>query len=172
VVRDALAESQLLVDHLVGVPARARAHELLRGAKLAPDHRQHVEPGLRLPFQECGDVGPVNLDRLCIVQGDGCRLVRRRREHGRQPAHLAGTGRVDDNLLVVLVDHDHLDVTTQDDVGLLAGIAGAVDPLAGREAAGLDVLGEHGTLVRVEHGKDRDRLEDGRITRHSTLLNA
>jgi len=57
VVGDALPEGQSLVDHLVRVARRARAYELLRGAELAPDHRQHVEPGERLPLEQGDDVG-------------------------------------------------------------------------------------------------------------------
>jgi hypothetical protein len=67
---------------------------------------------------------------------------------------------------VVLIDHDHVDAPADDEVGASAGVPDPVDPLSGREAPELDVLSEHGTLLGVEQGEDRNGLEQRGLTGH------
>lgn len=79
---------------------RARAHEALRVAELPSRHREHVEPRHGLALQQGLDVVPRDLDRGRLLQRHR-RLMRRRREHGHHPEHLADRRPLDDDLLVV-----------------------------------------------------------------------
>jgi hypothetical protein len=96
--------------------------------------------------------------------------VRRVREHRGQPEELARARHVDDDLLVVVVDQHDVHLPAQEHVGTLARLPRPVDPLAGGEAAQLDVVGEHRPLVGVEQREQRDVLQQRGIARHAPHL--
>jgi hypothetical protein len=99
--------------------------------------------GHRLAVEQRSDVVALDLDRGRVLHGHGQRLVWRRGQHGGQPEHLAVARRVDDDLLIVLVDHDDLHLPSEHHVRLAAGIPGLADAVPGLEASQLHLLGQH-----------------------------
>ena len=133
---------------------------------MAADHREHVEAGQRLALHQGREVVAVDLDGAGRLDGDGRGQMRRGRQHRGQAEDLAGAGGVDHDFLVVLVDDDHLHLTLDDDEGLPPGVADLVDPLARRELAQLDLLGQDRPLVGVQQGEDRDLFEHRGVAGH------
>ena len=97
---------QGLGDHLVRVAARPHAHEVLGGAELAADHGEHVEAGHRLALEQRRDVVAVDLDRRRRLDGTRVVWCGAVESIDESPKISPMAGRVDDDFLVVLVDHD------------------------------------------------------------------
>jgi hypothetical protein len=146
--------------------SRTEADQLLRGVKLTSDDAQHVHAGMRLLAQERLDIVPIDLEAHGLLDRRGIGLMRRPIEHRGKSTEVTRCRTIDDDILMVFIDHGHQHLSRDDHIRGAARIPELVNALARREDFQLDLRRKDAQLVLVEQRKERYLPENLWIARH------
>src|SRR5713226_5126177 len=169
-IRDAFGQRRFCFDHFVRVAHRAKAHEMLRGVELPPQHRQHIHSRMRLALQQRRDISAADFHALCILNGRRAGLMRRLLQHRREAKKLAVRRLIHHHFLLIFVDRGDSHFSRDHHVSLPARITHLVNALPRSEILQLHLRRQHRRLVFVEQSKQRDVFQHFGIASHRTPL--